>query len=124
MTNGKYFNELRDIVQSIGKIGTAEYERYIDLPSEIPVNTRWSLYQLCFFADDASLLAYALEKKHNEGKFYKVTSLPPLVKKELYEMLVQMAQKDILYIVSKLSPTEKDELYAMYIQTRQDTKEK
>ena len=35
-----------------GKEGTTKYERYIDVPSEVPVNTRWALYQLSYFSDD------------------------------------------------------------------------
>ena len=81
-----YFFDLRDILQSKGKEGTTEYERYVDLPSIIPVNTKWSLYQLCYFSDDHQLLAYALNK-YNEGKFYEVSKLPKTVKAKLISMI-------------------------------------
>jgi len=86
MRHKAYFLKLRDVLQGNGKEGTTEYERYIDLPSIIRVNTKWSLYQLCYFADDDQLLAYALNK-YDEGKFYEVSKLPQKVKAELINLV-------------------------------------
>ena len=86
MKHKAYYFELKNILQSKGKVGTTEYEQYVDLPSIIPVNTKWSLYQLCYFADDDQLLAYALNK-YNEGKFYEVSKLTKTVKADLISMI-------------------------------------
>lgn len=86
MKHKAYYFELVGILQVKGKEGTTEYERYIDLPSEIPVNSKWTLYQLSYFSDDDQLAAYALNE-YNEGKFINVSKLPKTVKAELISMV-------------------------------------
>lgn len=86
MKHKAYYYELVGILQVKGKEGTTEYERYIDLPSDIPVNTRWYLCQLSYFSDDDQLTAYALNE-YNEGKFIDVSKLPKTVKAELIRMV-------------------------------------
>ena len=89
MGHKAYFYKLKSILQSQGREGTTKYERYIDLPSEIPVNTKWGLYQLSYFSDDDQLAAYALNE-YNEGKFYDVSKLPKTVKAELISIVEGM----------------------------------
>jgi hypothetical protein len=86
MKKKPYFYELKGILLSIGKEGSTDYERYVDLPSNIIVNTKWYLCQLCYFADDDQLAAYALNKC-NEGKFYDVSNLPKTVREKLIAMI-------------------------------------
>lgn len=86
MGHKAYFYKLKSILQNQGKEGTTQYERYIDLPYEIPVNKRWNLYQLSYFSDDDQLAAYALNE-YNEGKFIDVSKLPKTVKTELISMV-------------------------------------
>lgn len=86
MKHKAYYFELVGILQVKGKEGTTEYERYIDFPSDIPVNTRWYLCQLSYFSDDDQLAAYALNE-YNEGKFINVSKLPKTVKAELIRMV-------------------------------------
>ena len=86
MKHKAYYYELVGILQVKGKEGTTEYERYIDLPSDIPVNTRWYLCQLSYFSDDDQLAAYALNE-YNEGKFIDVSKRPKTVKAELIRMV-------------------------------------
>ena len=92
MGHKAYFYKLKNILQNQGEEGTTEYERYIDLPSEIPLNTRWTLYQLSFFSDDDQLAAYALNE-YNEGKFIGVSKLPKTVKAELISMIEDFSYK-------------------------------
>ena len=86
MKHKAYYYELVGILQVKGKEGTTEYERYIDLPSDIPVNTRWYLCQLSYFSDDDQLAAHALNE-YNDGKFIDVSKLPKTVKAELISMV-------------------------------------
>lgn len=89
MKHKAYYFELVGILQVKGKEVTTEYERYIDLPSDIPVNTRWYLCQLSYLSDDDQLAAYALNE-YNDGKFIDVNKLPKTVKTELISMIEKM----------------------------------
>lgn len=86
MKHKAYYYELVGILQVKGKEGTTEHERYIDLPSDIRVNSRWALCQLSYFSDDDQLAAYALNE-YDEGKFIDVSRLPQTVKTELIRMV-------------------------------------